>query len=303
LEARKRLDEQKRKKDLDKQVKKFADLEEVWKGKGDNQGPQEEKLSIEEVMNRLRFRQEPITLFGEGEVARRSRLRDLEIRRPVQYDFSQEEGGRPGHLASSGDAFQGYNYFKEMQKDGDDEEDINLKKKKEREKEDPDFKMEVKEPTCDEEIVWFFLRRLIKEMGDKLDQRSPEEKKSAAGRAQSVMYSQTRVFLKPFFKKCRTRTIELEVLKWIVQIVKHCERRDYKAANDAYYRLAIGNAAWPMGVTFTSIHERAAHDKLTSDQVAHVLNDETQRKYISALKRLMTFCQEQYATVPSLSVM
>jgi pre-mRNA-splicing factor 18 len=29
-------------------------------------------------------------------------------------------------------------------------------------------------------------------------------------------------------------------------------------------------------------------------QIAHVLNDETQRKYIQGLKRLMTKCQEWY---------
>lgn len=34
-----------------------------------------------------------------------------------------------------------------------------------------------------------------------------------------------------------------------------------------------------------SIHERSAREKISIDQVAHVLNDEVSRKYIQSLKR------------------
>lgn len=33
------------------------------------------------------------------------------------------------------------------------------------------------------------------------------------------------------------------------------------------------------------IHERSAREKISTDQVAHVLNDEVSRKYIQSLKR------------------
>ena len=36
---------------------------------------------------------------------------------------------------------------------------------------------------------------------------------------------------------------------------------------------------------FFSIHERSAREKISADQVAHVLNDEVSRKYIQSLKR------------------
>ncbi len=42
-----------------------------------------------------------------------------------------------------------------------------------------------------------------------------------------------------------------------------------------------------------SIHERSAREKISADQVAHVLNDEVSRKYIQSLKRyasLSTIC-------------
>lgn len=66
--------------------------------------------------------------------------------------------------------------------------------------------------------------------------------------------------------------------------------------------LAIGNAAWPMGVTMVGIHERSAREKISSNSIAHVLNDETQRKYITGLKRLMTFHQKIHPTIPSMTV-
>ncbi|ETW46133.1 pre-mRNA-splicing factor 18 [Plasmodium falciparum MaliPS096_E11] len=49
--------------------------------------------------------------------------------------------------------------------------------------------------------------------------------------------------------------------------------------------LAIGNAAWPMGVTMVGIHERAGRSKIYASEVAHILNDETTRKYIQMIKR------------------
>lgn len=38
-----------------------------------------------------------------------------------------------------------------------------------------------------------------------------------------------------------------------------------------------------------SIHERSAREKISADQVAHVLNDEVSRKYIQSLKRSVRY--------------
>lgn len=73
----------------------------------------------------------------------------------------------------------------------------------------------------------------------------------------------------------------------------------YLQASDAYLQMAIGNAPWPIGVTMVGIHARTGREKIFSKNVAHVMNDETQRKYIQALKRLMTKCQEYFPTDPS----
>ena len=53
--------------------------------------------------------------------------------------------------------------------------------------------------------------------------------------------------------------------------------------------MAIGNAAWPIGVTMVGIHARTGREKIFARNVAHVLNDETQRKYIQVHFTLFLF--------------
>lgn len=60
-------------------------------------------------------------------------------------------------------------------------------------------------------------------------------------------------------------------------------------ANDAYLQMAIGNAPWPIGVTMVGIHARTGREKIFSKHVAHVLNDETQRKYIQ-VRHELNYC-------------
>ena len=61
--------------------------------------------------------------------------------------------------------------------------------------------------------------------------------------------------------------------------------------------MAIGNAAWPIGVTMVGIHARTGREKIFARNVAHVLNDETQRKYIQACccLLLVTYCSSSYS--------
>lgn len=96
--------------------------------------------------------------------------------------------------------------------------------------------------------------------------------------------------MKPLFKGLRTRELSEDVVRLLAEVVYHMQQRNYQKANDAYLRLSIGNAAWPLGVTSVGMHARS-NDNRTVNNVAHVLNDEVSRKYIQAVKRLMTFAQ------------
>jgi len=66
-------------------------------------------------------------------------------------------------------------------------------------------------------------------------------------------------------------------------------------------RLAIGNQAWPMGVTMATFHDRPNRHNIGEGAVAHILNDETTRKYIQTVKRLLTFAELRWPIDPSLA--
>ncbi len=75
----------------------------------------------------------------------------------------------------------------------------------------------------------------------------------------------------------------------MVDITQYLLDRNYLKANDAYLEMAIGNAAWPIGVTMVGIHARTGREKIFDRNVAHVLNDETQRKYIQVRRPFCGF--------------
>lgn len=51
------------------------------------------------------------------------------------------------------------------------------------------------------------------------------------------------------------------------------------------------------------IHTRAAREKIQTTHTAHVMNDETQRKYLQAIKRVITYAQKRHPTLPSQMVL
>jgi len=127
-----------------------------------------------------------------------------------------------------------------------------------------------------------------------MDERPDHIKRTTQGRSAAATQVQSAENLKPLFKTLRSRSLPPDMLARMAEIVHYMQKRQYQRANDSYLRLSIGNAPWPIGVTMVGIHERSAREKISADQVAHVLNDEVSRKYIQSLKRLLTFSQTKY---------
>nr|CAG4641592.1 EOG090X03WO [Eurycercus lamellatus] len=266
-------------------------------------------LPRKEVIRRLRDRNEPVTLFGETDIEAFRRLRKLEISEPeinrgLRNDFQEamervdeaylneilttkkgEEGehsddgstkpSNAGDVKVIADAMS-YEEILELAKElGKGNGDIDLK------------------------VISQLLKLLLQIWGQKLNSRPEAEKRSVKGKRASATYGQTQQYLKPLFKKLRNKSIQDDILDSLTIIVGHLLNRNYVIANDAYLQMAIGNAPWPIGVTMVGIHARTGREKIFSKHVAHVLNDETQRKYIQGLKRLMTKCQYFFPTDPS----
>lgn len=256
-------------------------------------------LSRHEVIRRMRERGEPILLFGESELAAFHRLRKCEILEPevnkgFRNDFQEAMeqvdqaylnellvSSKPQNRDAKGDVIvpdEGVTY-----------EDIQ-KMSTRLNRGDRDFDMNV---------ITQFLQFLVQIWGNQLNSRSTAEKMNTRGKMASATYAQTREYLKPLLRKLKNKSLPEDITDSLTEIVKHLLERNYILASDAYLQMAIGNSPWPIGVTMVGIHARTGREKIFSKNVAHVMNDETQRKYIQALKRLMTKCQEYYPTDPS----
>lgn len=148
-------------------------------------------------------------------------------------------------------------------------------------------------------VIMKFAQLILQMWGSRHNARPEVEKMSVRGKMDSATYTQTQAYLRPLFKCLRKRSLQDDIMECLIEIVQHCLERDYVKANDAYLQMAIGNAPWPIGVTMVGIHARTGREKIFSKHVAHVLNDETQRKYIQGLKRLMTKCQQYFPANPS----
>lgn len=151
----------------------------------------------------------------------------------------------------------------------------------------------------DMEIILSFLQLILQMWNNQLNSLSGPEKTGTRAKIAMATYNQTQIYLKPLFRKLKSKKLPEDILDSLTTIVKHLLDRNYIMASDAYLQMAIGNAPWPIGVTMVGIHARTGREKIFSKNVAHVLNDETQRKYIQALKRLMTKCQQYFPTDPS----
>ncbi|MCL4140978.1 UNVERIFIED_CONTAM: hypothetical protein GTU68_042481, partial [Idotea baltica] len=262
-----------------------------------DQGP---TLPRQEVVRRLREREEPIFLFGEEEVDAFRRLRRLEIIEPeinrgFRNDF-QEALERVDRA-----------YLNEILKTADEKtiaKDVALQLEEECTLERVQQLAKLLPPEGNTElsckVVLHFVQLILQLWGSRLNSRKEADKMSVKGKMESATYTQTHCYLKPLTKRLKTRSIPEDILESLSEIVLHCcLERDYVKANDAYLQMAIGNAPWPIGVTMVGIHARTGREKIFSKHVAHVLNDETQRKYIQGLKRLITKCQSYFPAAPS----
>ena len=149
-----------------------------------------------------------------------------------------------------------------------------------------------------EKVVYKYFRSLLKEWEWDLNARDDAEKMTARGKMETKTQKQCKDYIRPLFKMCKRRHVEKDILDKLYEMVQFCDDGNFRAAHDKYLQTAIGNAAWPIGLTMVGIHERSGREKISTSKVAHVMNNELQRKYLTTVKRLMTFAQKKRPDVP-----
>ncbi|GJN32628.1 hypothetical protein PR202_gb21144 [Eleusine coracana subsp. coracana] len=253
-------------------------------------------LPHHEVVRRLRVLRQPATLFGEDDDARLERLKlvlkysmvdDLDMaegmvetrkrRKVAGGRYTNAKGRRVGGAA-------GGNSADEEDGDGDDDDTKRM---------NANF-----EELCEEDRILVFFKRLLNEWKQELDAMTELEKGTADGKLMVAAFNQRARDLDPLFHLCRRKVVPDDIREALLVIVECCMKQNYLAASEQYIKLAIGNAAWPIGVTMVGIHERSAREKIHAKSVAHIMNDETTRRYLQSIKRLMTRCQPHYPAQP-----
>ncbi|XP_022960193.1 pre-mRNA-splicing factor 18-like [Cucurbita moschata] len=274
-------------------------------------------LPRQEVIRRLRFLKQPITLFGEDDDTRLDRLKyvlkaglfevDSDLTEGQTNDFLRDiaelrkrqktgilsERKRQKKEDGAGEEGEGGGADEESADGGSSgvDTDKDLKRMK------ANF-----DELCQEDKILVFFKRLLNEWNQELDEMPEAEKRTAKGKSMVATFKQCARYLHPLFKFCRKKILPDDIRQALLVVVECCMKRDYLAAMDQYIKMAIGNAPWPIGVTMVGIHERSAREKIYTNSVAHIMNDETTRKYLQSIKRLMTFCQRRYPTMPSKAV-
>jgi len=146
-------------------------------------------------------------------------------------------------------------------------------------------------------LIYKYFKGLLKSWEDDLANRPEEIKRSVTGKNETKTLKQCKDYVRPLFKLCKSRRLEVGLTMHLTNIVNFCHEGEFVKAHDSYLDVAIGRAAWPIGVTMVGIHARTGRAKIESQNVAHVMNSELQRKYLTSVKRLMTYDQKKRTDV------
>lgn len=166
-----------------------------------------------EVVRRLRARGQPIRLFGETDEERAQRLHDMEVQEP-----DAEEGGLRNDFREALDAVDQEYLDELLRKDNQQEDDAAARQEDSEDVMDESEiasrigelrglsggldKMDAAESAS---IVLRTLKLLLRIMESDLNARTREAKLSATGKVELARYKQTRNYIRPLFKKLKTR--------------------------------------------------------------------------------------------------
>uniref|UniRef100_A0A915PTX5 Pre-mRNA-splicing factor 18 n=1 Tax=Setaria digitata TaxID=48799 RepID=A0A915PTX5_9BILA len=240
-----------------------------------------------DVIKRLRSRSQPITLFGETEQESRARLRKLEIEQPDmkegwKNDFQSAMKEVDHELIEEVIKGEQYSASKHDVAMPNSTGDTNW----ERIEANAQLLGEGDNPNRDCDVIREFFSYILTRWGKALNARDEVEKRSAEGKLAATMHKQTMEHLRPLMKNLEKHNVNADIREHLIKICRLIIiDRDYIRANNAYMEMAIGNAPWPVGVTRSGLHQRPGSAKAYVSNIAHVLNDETQRKYIQFLYR------------------
>lgn len=132
------------------------------------------------------------------------------------------------------------------------------------------------------------LKDIVREWESNVQNDAPEP--------QRVLYEAKRDLVELLYR-LRSNSLKPNMLTSLATVLYHVQRAQFKEANESYLKLSIGNVAWPIGVKSVGIHERSASLKITGeskDKSANIMLDDKTRRWITSVKRLITYKEKSY---------
>jgi len=202
------------------------------------------KLEEAEIVLRFRLKEHPIRLFGESDQERLDRLASIE-RTDTGPKLANEWSNiiEKTQKVITEDLLKGEGVSVVAEPVPEDESvDTTVISRK---------LLESDLPECSR-LISIYMQRLVREWHLQVNSLSSSIKQTANGRDQMALQAQTEEHLKPLYKMLRKQTVDFGVYCRLTDIISLMQEREYQLANDVYYQLAIGNAAWPIGLTESS---------------------------------------------------
>jgi pre-mRNA-splicing factor 18 len=153
---------------------------------------------------------------------------------------------------------------------------------------------------CD--MIRGWARKALKAWEKELADRPEEDKVKAIYKTEIAAHRQVRRDVRPLQKRLRLYILDDFLLDKIHHIVSKADLKLYMDAQEAYLDLSIGKAAWPVGIgcggsmlmeDAIGLHDRFNRNNQVKD-IAFALNDDVTRKFVQALKRLMSKAQQYW---------
>ena len=119
----------------------------------------------------------------------------------------------------------------------------------------------------------FVLEWMERMVGNLKDERKKETEKAA----------------KDLRSRMEEKKFPITVSEGLARAAKFAQDRKYKNAYEEYLSVAVGNAAWPIGVKGLQVKVRGCNNLI--QPVHHVLDREENREILTAFKRLLSAAQ------------
>eukprot|EP00767_Chilomastix_cuspidata_P005460 gnl/Chilomastix_cuspidata/5686.p1 GENE.gnl/Chilomastix_cuspidata/5686~~gnl/Chilomastix_cuspidata/5686.p1 ORF type:complete len:361 (-),score=138.85 gnl/Chilomastix_cuspidata/5686:522-1604(-) len=109
---------------------------------------------------------------------------------------------------------------------------------------------------------------------------------------------QSKFFIAPLLRRLRRDVLDQDVSEKLAKMCRCVLAREYREAEEVFFRITVGNNPWPLGVTAVGIHERKGRAKIFTDNIEHPLDEEEVRRYSQAVYRLITFAKKRFPPQP-----